>query len=269
MVILGRQIQNWSKLYQEIFEGISAQCCALGCPLLFLSSDKLVRQQSPERPPKFATRSTQLRELQALTTTMPRLSAGILLDHLWDEELLQTATPPQVQRIMLARRTTSGSLISSAPDFGAGARLLLDHLIQSGCGQIYLGIPFTGDQAVEAANDAVRSEACARGFPVIATLDCSTAAKRHASIARLARCDRDCAVVCSEDNVTALMWHELVEIRPRLKHIRLAAMQGTSALELPIPRLRFDYHQLGRNAVMAAIGQRRDHHLLAPKLIIP
>ncbi|RPJ32045.1 MAG: hypothetical protein EHM17_14240, partial [Verrucomicrobiaceae bacterium] len=28
IVVLGRQIQNWSRLYQEIVEGVSEQCCA-------------------------------------------------------------------------------------------------------------------------------------------------------------------------------------------------------------------------------------------------
>jgi hypothetical protein len=44
-------------------------------------------------------------------------------------------------------------------------------------------------------------------------------------------------------------------------------MQGTGTLDLPIPRLRFDYRQLGRDAVAAAIERRKSHLSIAPGLI--
>jgi DNA-binding LacI/PurR family transcriptional regulator len=82
-----------------------------------------------------------------------RLSAGLLLDHLWEEELVMAASFPATSRILLARRSGDERLLSSAPDFAAGARLIIRHLAECGCQRIYLGAPFTGDQAVDAAGE--------------------------------------------------------------------------------------------------------------------
>ena len=267
IVVLGRQIQNWSRLYQEIVEGVSEQCCARGCPLLFLSSDQLVSHRSPELPPDFATREMQAAELQRLASAMPRLSAGLLLDHLWEEELVMAASFPATSRILLARRSGDERLLSSAPDFAAGARLIIRHLAECGCQRIYLGVPFTGDQAVDAAGEALRAEAASSGFPTVEALDCSTPTKRKAAISRLARLKNRTAIVCTEDNVTSFLWQELLSSGFQHSSITLAAMQGTGTLDLPIAQLRFDYRQLGRDAVTAAIERRKSHLSIAPGLI--
>jgi DNA-binding LacI/PurR family transcriptional regulator len=267
IVVLGRQIQNWSRLYQEIVEGVSEQCCARGCPLIFLSSDQLVSHRSPELPPAFATREMQAAELQRLASAMPRLSAGLLLDHLWEEELVMAASFPATSRILLARRSGDERLLSSAPDFAAGARLIIRHLAECGCQRIYLGVPFTGDQAVDAAGEALRAEAASSGFPTVEALDCSTPTKRKAAISRLARLKSRTAIVCTEDNVTSFLWQELLSSGFQHSSITLAAMQGTGTLDLPIARLRFDYRQLGRDAVAAAIERRKSHLSIAPGLI--
>lgn len=267
IVILGRQIQNWSRLYQEIVEGVSEQCCALGCPLLLLSSDKLVSHRSPDLPPAFATREMQAAELQRLATAMPRLSAGLLLDHLWEEELVLATHFPQTSRRLLARRSGDDRLPSSAPDFKAGARFIIRHLIACGYQRILLGVPFSGDQAVDAAGDALRAEVAASGFPALETLECFTPASRKAAISRLARLKSRSAIVCTEDNVTSFLWHELDQAGLQNSNLTLVAMQGTCTLDLSIPRLRFDYRQLGRDAVTATIERRNSHLSITPELI--
>jgi DNA-binding LacI/PurR family transcriptional regulator len=158
-------------------------------------------------------------------------------------------------------------LLSSAPDFAAGARLIIRHLAECGCQRIYLGVPFTGDQAVDAAGEALRAEAESSGFPTVEALDCSTPTKRKAAISRLARLKSRAAIVCTEDNVTSFLWQELLSSGFQHSSITLAAMQGTGTLDLPIPRLRFDYRQLGRDAVAAAIERRKSHLSIAPGLI--
>ena len=268
VVVLGRQIQNWSRLYQEIIEGVSEVCSARGCPLVFLSSDKLVNHKSPELPPDFATRTTQASELARLAAAMPRLCAGLLLDHLWEEELiLQTPFPP-VPHLLLARASRQDDLLSNAPDFAAGARLILQHLAQRGPRRIFLGVAFRGDQAVDAAGEALCAEAASGGFPEVEPLDCSTPAKRKAALSRLARLKSPSAIVCAEDNVTGLLWQGLREAGlPTSGRMTLVSMQGTGAIGLPIARLRYDYRQLGREAVMALIERRRGSQLIAPELI--
>ena len=269
IVVLGRQIQNWSRLYQEIIEGVSENCCALGCPLLFLSSDKLVSHKSPELPPAFASRKTQTTELQRLASTMPRLCAGLLLDHLWDEEVILRHSFPSAPRFLLARASRQEDLLSTAPDFAAGARLILQHLNRSGCKRIYLGVPFSRDRAVDVAGETLCAEAANGGFPKVEPLDCSTPAQRKSAITRIARLKARAAIVCTEDNVTSLLWQGLCNAGLQSSNqISLVSMQGTGAIHQPITRLRYDYRQLGRDAVTAVIERRRTNLVFGPKLIL-
>lgn len=268
IVIVGRQIQNWSRLYQEILEGVSEVCTAKGCPLIFHSSNKLVRHTSLEHPPVFATLETQAAELGRIAASLPRLCAGILFDHLWDEDLLLAAPFPSAPRLLLARPSHQSHLLSSAPDFAKGAQELLRHLAQARIEKIYLAIPFKGDQAVDAAGDALIAEADHLQRKVI-TLDCSTPAKRGAAITRLASLKTPTALVCTEDNVTSLLNQSLVMAGlDQSDDFVLASMQGTGAIDLPICRLRYDYRQLGRNAVMAVIERRKTSILMSPTVTV-
>ena len=199
---------------------------------------------------------------------MPRLCAGVLFDHLWEEKLISAKLFPSAPRLLLARSSRQDDLLSSAPDFIAGAGLILNHLLQCGCKRVYLGVPFSGDQAVDAAGDALRLAAADGPFQKIDTLDCSTPAKRKAAINRLARLKGRAGIVCTEDNVTAFLWQELIDTGHRVReNISLVSMQGTGAIDLPIPRLRYDYRQLGRDTVTAALQRCRSNLLVAPTFI--
>jgi len=266
IVVLGRQIQHWSRLYQEIIEGVSENCSTRGCPLLFLSSNKLVSHASPEMPPTFASREVQTAELQRLASTIPRLCAGLLLDHLWEEELISSTSFPPVPRLLLARASRQDDLLSSAPDFTAGARLILQHLSQCGCNRIYLGVPFSGDQAVDTAGEALCAEAASCSSLKVEPLDCSTPAKRKTAISRLSRLKTHSSIICTEDNVASLLWRCLYDAGLQSsKSISLVSMQGTGAIDMPIVRLRFDYRQLGRDAVTAVIERRKSDLFIPPK----
>lgn len=272
IVVLGRQIQHWSRLYQQILEGVSEICTERGCPLVFLSSEKLVCHASPELPPAFASAETQKEELQRLILQVPRLCGGLLLDHLWEENLIAENSLPLPPRLLLARPSRQAEVLSVAPDFEAGAHLLLRYLTQRGCRKVYLGVPFGGDHAVDAAGDALRL-AISGGqypFPKIEPLDCSTPPKRKAAIARLGQSTSRAAMICTEDNVASLLWRELAEARLQgSQNIELVAMQGTGAFDTPITRLHYPYHQLGRRAVTALLERSRSDLLIAPALIMP
>ena len=195
---------------------------------------------------------------------MPRLSAGILVDHLWDEELIAATPFPQSPQWLMAR--PSDALLSAAPDFVAGARLLLDHLEKSGCDRVYLGVPFAGDQAVDAAGRALQEAASSGAYPgkPIEVLDCSTLAKRKAVMSRLSRLKTRPAIVCTEDNITSLLWREMAGLE---SPIQLVAMQGTGMIDLPITRLRYDYRRLGGDVVNAIIERGKSSLVFAPTLI--
>jgi DNA-binding LacI/PurR family transcriptional regulator len=269
IVVLGRQIQRWSRLYQEIIEGVSENCAQLGCPLLFLSSEKLVQHAKPETPPEFASGEVQAEELQRLADAVPRLCAGILLDHLWNEQLLASTRFPAVPRLLLARGSRSAELDSLAPDFAAGARLLLTQLREQGCERVFLGVPFAGDPAVDSAGEALRAAAAEAGWPAVDALDCSTPAARAAAIAQLRGLTGRIGLICTEDNVTVKLAEESTrEGRGAKGSITVAGMQGTGEIRGPLQRLRYDYRQLGREAVAAVVERRQGSRLLGPPGLI-
>lgn len=270
VVILGRQIQNWSALYQEILEGISEICSARGCPLVFLSSTSLVRHESPEFPPAFASKAVQRKEIMSLLEAVPRPCGGLLLDHLWCDELALLAADSVRSTALLIRQCPSLKNASGSVDIESGSRTVLQHLQELGYSNLILALPFPGDQAVDAAAAALLS--CARGGRIwsgsIETADCSTPGLRRKWIRSLKKKKDRTAVVSIEDNVTALLWQEFqaadLECPGR---IGLVSLQGTSAVGSSISRLRYNYRLLGRQVVSSLLDDDRSCRPLRPALI--
>ncbi|MFZ4682349.1 MAG: hypothetical protein ACOYMS_07590, partial [Terrimicrobiaceae bacterium] len=98
---IGRELWQWSRLYQEILDGISEVCSANGSPLILLSSRSLVRQEAAGTAPTFATSRAQETELANLAETLPKGAAGILFDHLWTDKALGRTKWPGGDRIQL------------------------------------------------------------------------------------------------------------------------------------------------------------------------
>jgi len=125
-------------------------------------------------------------------------------------------------------------------------------------------------QAVDASGEALRQAAASGLYPAkkIEALDCSTPNRRKATISRLARLTTRAAVICTNDNITSLLWQGLVDAGLQgSKNIELFSMQGTGAFDLPITRLRYDYRQLGRDAVTAVLERCRSDLIIPPSLI--
>lgn len=258
IVILGRQMQHWSVLYREILEGVSEICSARGCPLVFLSSDKLVRHESLDRPPIFASEEVQEKELARLLSSLPKPCGGILFDHLWSDRLIVSARHSYPSCAMLVRESLQGAFGSAAVNAHAAAELMLGHLAASGYQEIVVGMPFSGDQAVNASREALEA-ILARGKPVfqaVSIVDCSSARNRKRLLSSLRRPERRTALVSLEDNVTALLWRgfQLSGIDcPGT--VGLASIQGTAALNSPVTRLRYNYRRLGRMAVVSLLSE--------------
>jgi DNA-binding LacI/PurR family transcriptional regulator len=122
---------------------------------------------------------------------------------------------------------------------------------------------------VDVAGETLCAEASHGGFPQVEPLNCSTPAERKSSITRIARLKARAAIVCTEDNVTSLLWQGLCNAGLQSSNqISLISMQGTGAIHQPITRLRYDYRQLGRDAVTAVIERRRTNLVFGPKLIL-
>ena len=243
---IGREMWQWSRLYQEILDGISEVCAANGSPLILLSSRSLVRQEAAPVAPVFAAQRTQETELANLAETLPKGAAGIILDHLWIDKALGRTKWPGGDRIqLLDGRGTHARIL--APDYAAGADISVEFARKQGLHRIGLVVPFAGDPAIDAALDALR-----RAFapfspleiPYPATSAGENSFRKFASVRDL--------LVCPEDNVTLAISNIVAGLPQKQKPIILGT-QGTGVLHSPHIRLRIDYRRLGRAAASSIL----------------
>lgn len=231
---LGRELWQWSRLYQEMLEGISEVCAANDSPLVVLSSRTLVRQDSPTHAPRFATTPTQSKELAKLIPHIPKGCAGLLLDHMWNEAALKKSEWPGAERVQLLCGSEKSATVIG-PDWDKAAQTVAAHLKQSGSTRIALVEPFSGDKAIDLLYRHLKSRLATHSPDLIAF-------QTH-SMSKIHWASYD-TIVCPEDNIAL----EIAQRLPKSGRTRLIGTQGTSILHSPHVRLRIDYRRLGRSA---------------------
>jgi len=268
IVIIGRQIQGWSILYREIIEGISEVCSARGCPLVFLSSPQLVRHENPEYPPTFIPAEVQEREIKRLLATIPRPVGGVVLDHLWSDELAVEVEHSFRSTALLLRPCAGMGSLRGSLDIQAGVEMMLHHLADQGYRRLIVAVPFAGDQAVQTTLEILEAEVQKHSFGSVSQADCSTPEARQKFAQALSRRKERTAVISLEDHVAAMLWREFKQADLSCPDvIGLVSLQGTSAVGSSITRLRYDYRLLGRELVSALLANKIEWRPVRPTLI--
>lgn len=260
---IGRELWNWSRLYQEILDGVSEVCAANGSPLILLSSPSLVRQSDPSRPPDFASARIQKKELVALLPSIPRKCGGVLLDHLWAASGLSQLKPAGLPMLQLLHGVAHQIPVVS-PDMAWIASHTREYLIQEKIDTVDLVVPFLGDPAIDAAVALLRSVLKGLTFRETAFVGLNG---NLSALATQAEGGRRC-LVCVEDNTALILLEQLKAIGPAGQHITLFGVQGTGLLSAPARRLRMDYRRLGRAAASRLLHGTAIPHL-CPALVSP
>jgi len=256
---IGREMRMWSRLYQEILEGVSEACAPNKSNLVLCSSPSLVKQETPLEKPRFASEAVQHRELRALLENAPGNCCGFIFDHLWSPQALASSSIPSGAGVQLFR--DCGSAAAAAVDFPHGARLVAKLLASVACSGVALVVPFTGDCAIEADAEALEKELSPK-WPLL-KMD-------HAAACRRARelVGRGFVFVCTEDNDAAFLSGRIASFCRRRDFFPLVATQGTGLPTGPASRLRYDFQALGRSsAAMLIYGA--PGAVLRPKLVSP
>ncbi len=243
LCFIGREMWQWSRLYQKILDGVSEACSANESPLILLSAPSLVRQSYSTKPPQFAPPATQKKELASLLLSVPRGCGGLLLDHLWSRDALASSFPGG-ERIQLLFGTDPKTRVIS-PDYLAGARLVRQHLLERKFQHAILVNPFEGDLAIEASIQALRKEL--KEFPLreVAFSHVEKEIKRIQASQEKKAC-----FLCPEDN-TALAISARIGVHSSAQKIELIATQGTGMVNFPHPHLLYDFKKLGQSAAEA------------------
>lgn len=243
LCFIGRQMRQWSQLYQEMLEGVAEVCSANGSPLIIHSAPSLVRVPVELEAPVFATVDEQKKELARIVSSIPRGCAGSLLDHLWMDEALRSSSFQPGREVQLL--SGSGKYAKTvAPDYAAGVEMLVNHLHAKAFGRVCLVVPFNGDPAIEQCLALLREALSSFDLREI-PFDDDPALRDFATRSRTNRC-----LVCLEDNTALGLATKILDWVPssRQCQVEVLATQGTGVVTSPHSRLRYDYRRLGRTA---------------------
>ncbi len=253
LVVVGRSMQEWSALYLEIFEGVSARCASLGSPVVLISSESLLQHPSPDSPPDIADEKQQRAEAKRILKLIPKACGALLFDHLWNDNLIPEFGPSNVPRGMLMRNSGPAGVLRFAPDFEEGAAMAVQWLLTEQIGTVIFAHPFAGDASVaECANAFL--QAGQNLFPGrIIEFDASTLRERGKLVNKVKKSRGKICVICPEDNVARKLKEQLQRLKTSGgNNAKVLSLQG-SAAGVP-PCLRYDYRMLGHHAATALLG---------------
>lgn len=246
---IGREMWQWSRLYQEILEGISEVCSANGSPLILLSSRSLLRQQAPSVPPEFASPRVQAVEIAKLAGSLPRGIAGIIFDHVWCDKALGKVRWPGGERVQLLHGTGKQATVIDQ-GYAEGAAMVAAYFREKNIERISFVIPFESDPAIDAAVLALRTALAPFSPNEIPYSHIAASAARFEEVAL----NTD-AILCPEDNIAGNIAERLRAL-PGTQKPLLVGTQGTGVLHAPSVRLRIDFRRLGRAAASQILHSR-------------
>lgn len=241
LCFVGREMWHWSRLYQEILEGVSEVCSANASPLILLSAPSLVCQADPIKPPRFASVKTQRQELGMLLPSVPRNCGGILFDHLWKDEALALVGSQSTSKAQLLHG--SGKLMPVvAPSSQAAANCAKAFITDNQIDRTLVVSPFKGDPFIDAGVEQLKTTLGRNGTKEVSFEELTgnmknQEFKKHRT-----------GLVCPEDNTAKALLEEIQSIPLAAGRFFLFATQGTGLLTSPANRVRFDFRRLGRSA---------------------
>ena len=242
---IGRNMSHWSRLYQEILEGVSEICSANDGSLILSAAPSLLQQSNSTQAPRFASLDIQKRELENILKNVPRGCAGFVLDHLWMPEVIESAPFPGGAKVQIFKVPATLNDAKQI-DEQHGGRLVRSFLEKSKYTSTTLVIPFVGDAAIDRSVNILLKELAGQSVTAMPFADVIKKVKflhEHGTL-----------FICPEDNTSAALAEILQLHVPRGAFFPLIATQGTGTLSAPISRLRYDFRRLGRAAASSILN---------------
>lgn len=245
LCFIGREMSHWSRLYQEILQGVSEVCSANEGSLILCAAPSLVQQRDSTQAPRFASPDVQKRELENILKNVPRGCAGFILDHLWIPEVIESAPFPGGTRVQILK-TSPVTHESEHIDYRHGAGLIRSFIKKSKYSSTTLVLPFKGDAAIDHSVTILLEE--------LADLSIKAIPFAQAVKQVQALLNQGTLFICPEDNTSAALAEKL---RPHVSEdafFPLIATQGTGTTTKPINRLRYNFRKLGRAAAASVLN---------------
>ncbi|MSU72496.1 MAG: transcriptional regulator [Opitutus sp.] len=250
-----RRLELDSEQYRELLEGVSVGCGALHRTMLLWHDELLVNHPNPHEPPVFAQIAQQRAILNDFLDRHGDAAGGFVLDHVWGDDSLRVHAARLKPAVVLFRSCDLESYSNISADFRSGALKALAHLLGRGFEQIIPIEPFLGDPAVAEFSAALVTAADELGCRSrLSPIEPGgTDQERTQIIDRLRRSTKRTALVCPEDNVTALLAAAASVAGLHCPtRVGLLSVMGTDfATRAGISCLRYDFRKLGRMAIDA------------------
>ena len=263
LCFIGREMHHWSQLYQELLEGISEVCSANEGNLVLVSSPRLLSQSSPAEVRSILPPRSQGAEIRRLIERLPHGLAGLVFDHLWDEEALSLANLPRMERRALLR-PPSGKLGCASPNYDQGAELALAHAQHCGYTEFVVVRPFTGDPSIDAIIESFTTVASSWPLRIATGQDTEAICTL---IGGATRGKNRVCIICPEDNTALSIARVLSKRNIPPERTGLISLQGTGAAGLPLTHIRYDYRRLGRATAATILHGRKPW--IAPATFLP
>jgi hypothetical protein len=257
-----RKLQNWSRIYQGIMNGFSQAFGSNRAAMLFVHDETLVRHTDIAHPPVHASAAEQRESLAEFFRNHDGQFAGILLDDIWLDGVLDEFSNRLTNAAIVCRPSRIAGISSVAPDFEAGALLAIGHLYARGYEEVLMAMPFTDAVPIDLMQHAAVMSATRLGTGIDPKNICSVATpeERERFLSRLKGSSKRVGVFCLEDNVALLLWKSFAKAGLECpKRVGLVSGMGTGIVaDHRISSLKIDYERIGFTAgEILASGERR------------
>ncbi len=267
-----RQLQSWSRVYQDIMSGFSSAFGSDRTAMLFVHDPILVRHSNTSEPPIHATPAQQKEALTQLFHHHANAFQGILLDEVWLDEVLAEFSDHLKNAVVVCRPTALPELSSVSPDFESGAMLAVSHLYARGFEEIVLAIPFEGAASIKYWTEASLKAAQTIGKPIDPNNIFSVASENERSVflEQLQKKKTRTGVICLEDNLSVILRNSMKTAGIKIpRQVGILSAMGTELVTQPdISSLLVDYQQIGRSATEILNQNRCTKSNLPTKLVI-
>jgi len=269
VLCLIRELSAWFASYQLLLQGFSTACSEARRSLLIPSGLGLLQHEAPEVKPVFSGSSYQLRALRRVLRTNPQAPQGILLDHLWHEDVLEACVDDLRNAVIVWRATRVKGVSSVRIDPEEAVRQALDHLKECGYDRILIAVPFLGDSAVDSIVDAAVRVGRDYGVGEQDVWQVDTDRGRARLMLEIQDTSERIGIFCIEDNVGKLLLEGVRGAGLRCpQDVGILSGMGTEiALDAGLSSVQIPFSDMGERAARL-INERESGDVVLPTRLL-
>lgn len=249
---LFRRLQSWTEVSREILQGADDECGATDRALLLVHDRALFHQANPTSRATSASREMLTESLDDFLQLHGERTSGVLLDELWPDDVLAEFADRLSCAVVLYRRTLLPFLGSVTADTSSAAELVLELAAHRNDGEILMVSPVSEYLPSSEMAASIKRASTRRGIPCADPFDFGPSLHQYLA-AILGKKKSSLLIVATEDNTAVGVLSILRQAgwRDPARVGLVSTMGSRIALEAGITATKFDFQDMGRQAVQA------------------